>query len=217
LDRERFDWNFFKTILGQMEEKNVEISFRANDKIEYRIPESLILRKSDDPSKRDITVYDLIAHHAGLRYVNQDIYVNESGVEYVRTKFGFESAVRHNFNIQLNDSARLIEDLQYKLKIAQEKVNKYAERILAYETDRAGQKEKLKKRIAPFRAENNSFREQIKLLKTELNEFRQLNDSVISRLSILRKAPGEKSELDQTLKSELDWSAFDDLLDENEI
>lgn len=198
-----------------MEETKSDIGFRSKEKIEYRIPEGLILRKSDDPSKRDITVYDLIAHHAGLKYVEQDIYVNESGVEYVRTKFGFESAVRHNLNIQLNESARLIEDLQYKLKITQEKVDKYAERVLAHEAERLSQNKLIKKKLEPYRKENKSLREQIKLLKTELNEFRQLNESVISKLSSLKKVSGEKSLLDETIKSELDWSAFDDLEDVN--
>jgi hypothetical protein len=208
---------FSKTILGQMEEKKLEISFRANDKIEYRIPESLILRKSDDPSKRDITVYDLIAHHAGLRYVNQDIYVNQSGDEYVRTKFGFETAVKHNLHRRIEESDRLIDDLRYNLKIDKQKIDKYAERVLAYEADRVGQKKQIKKKLIPYNEENKRLREQIKLLKTELNEFKKINDSVISRLSNLRKGLSEKSELDETLKSELDWSAFDDLLDENEI
>lgn len=112
-----------------MEEIKSDIVFRSKDKIEYRVPENLILRKSDDPSNRDITVYDLIAHHAGLKYVEQDIYINELGVEYVRTKFGFESAVRHNLNIRLDESTRVLGDLHYRLKISEEKLNKYAKRV----------------------------------------------------------------------------------------
>lgn len=198
-----------------MEEIKSDIVFRSKDKIEYRVPENLILRKSDDPSSRDITVYDLIAHHAGLKYVEQDIYINELGVEYVRTKFGFESAVRHNLNIRLDESTRVLGDLHYRLKISEEKLNKYAKRVLAYQADRAGQKEKSKKRNILFDEESKSLREQIKLLKTKLNMFRHFDESAINKLSSFKKVPDEKSLSTETIKSELDWSAFDDLEDVN--
>lgn len=198
-----------------MEEIKSDIVFRSKDKIEYRVPENLILRKSDDPSNRDITVYDLIAHHAGLKYVEQDIYINELGVEYVRTKFGFESAVRHNLNIRLDESTRVLGDLHYRLKISEEKLNKYAKRVLAYQADRAGQKEKSKKRNILFDEESKSLREQIKLLKTKLNMFRHFDESAINKLSSFKKVPDEKSLSTETIKSELDWSAFDDLEDVN--
>lgn len=198
-----------------MEEIKSDIVFRSKDKIEYRVPENLILRKSDDPSNRDITVYDLIAHHAGLKYVEQDIYINELGVEYVRTKFGFESAVRHNLNIRLDESTRVLGDLHYRLKISEEKLNKYAKRVLAYQADRAGQKEKSKKRNIHFDEESKSLREQIKLLKTKLNMFRHFDESAINKLSSFKKVPDEKSLSTETIKSELDWSAFDDLEDVN--
>lgn len=198
-----------------MEEIKSDIVFRSKDKIEYRVPENLILRKSDDPSNRDITVYDLIAHHAGLKYVEQDIYINELGVEYVRTKFGFESAVRHNLNIRLDESTRVLGDLHYRLKISEEKLNKYAKRVLAYQADRAGQKEKSKKRNILFDEESKSLREQIKLLKTKLNMFRHFDESAINKLSSFKKVPDEKSLQTETIKSELDWSAFDDLEDVN--
>lgn len=198
-----------------MEEIKSDIVFRSKDKIEYRVPENLILRKSDDPSNRDITVYDLIAHHAGLKYVEQDIYINELGVEYVRTKFGFESAVRHNLNIRLDESTRVLGDLHYRLKISEEKLNKYAKRVLAYQADRAGQKEKSKKRNILFDEESKSLREQIKLLKTKLNMFRHFDESAINKLSSFKKVPDEKSLQTETIKSGLDWSAFDDLEDVN--
>jgi hypothetical protein len=102
---------------------------KPNERIKARIPDGLIIKKSADPSTRDITIYDLIAHYVGLRYVRRDIYEDESGEEYIRTKYGFQSSIQYNQNIQIIKSDQLIDELQYKLKTATEKAGKYGEII----------------------------------------------------------------------------------------
>jgi hypothetical protein len=188
-----------------------EIETTTNERIEYRIPDGLILKKSDDKLTRDITVYDLIAHYVGLRYVGQDIYINESGDEYIRTKYGFESAIRYNQNIKISESDRLIDELQYKLKIAKEKADKYSEIIKVLEAKSKDQKEKLIKMTQPFRDENESLRQEVKLLRRELTEFKQINESVIGRLTRLIKQANERTSSEDSNKNELDWSAYYDL------
>ncbi len=193
-----------------------EIETTTNERIKYRIPDGLILKKSDDKLTRDITVYDLIAHYIGLIYVGQDIYVNEAGDEYVRTKYGFESAIRYNQNIKISESDRLIDELQYKLKIAKEKADKYSEIIKVLEAKSREQKEKLKKLTRPFQDENESLRQEVKLLRRELTEFKQINESVIGKLTRLIKQASERTSTEDSNKSELDWSAYYDLLDDND-
>jgi hypothetical protein len=188
-----------------------EIETTTNERIEYRIPDGLILKKSDDKLTRDITVYDLIAHYVGLRYVGQDIYINESGDEYIRTKYGFESAIRYNQNIKISESDRLIDELQYKLKIAKEKADTYSEIIKVLEAKSKDQKEKLIKMTQPFRDENESLRQEVKLLRRELTEFKQINESVIGRLTRLIKQANERTSSEDSNKNELDWSAYYDL------
>ena len=193
-----------------------EIETRTNERIEYRIPDGLILQKSDDTLTRDITVYDLIAHHVGLSYVGQDIYVNESGDEYVRTKYGFESAIRYNQNIKILESERLIDELQYKLKIAREKADQYGEIIKVLEAKSRERKEKIKTLTRPFQDENEGLRQEIKLLKRELTEFKQINESVINKLTKLVNQTNERTSTENSNKSELDWSTYNDLLDDND-
>ena len=193
-----------------------EINTTTNERIEYRIPDGLILKKSDDKLTRDITVYDLIAHYVGLKYVGQDIYINESGDEYVRTKYGFESAIRYNQNIRILESDRQIDELQYKLKIAKEKADKYSEIIKVLEAKSRERKDKLKKMTRPFQDENESLRQEIKLLKRELTDFKQINESVIGKLTRLIKQANERTSSEDSNKNELDWSAYNDLLDDND-
>ncbi|QOI98522.1 MAG: hypothetical protein HRU69_13945 [Flammeovirgaceae bacterium] len=199
-----------------MTDIKLEIETRTNERIEYRIPDGLILMKSDDQSTRDITVYDLIAHHVGLSYVGQDIYVNESGEEYIRTKYGFESAIRYNQNIKILESERLIDELQYKLKIAREKTEKYGEIIKVLEAKSREQKEKLKKVTSPFQDENEALRQEIKQLIRELPEFKQINESVIGKLKRLIKQANERTSTESSNKSKLDWSTYNDLLADND-
>lgn len=189
-----------------------ELENRTNERIGYRIPDGLIIKKSDDNLTRDITVYDLIAHYAGLRHVRQDIYVNEAGDEYVRTKYGFELATRYNQNIRISESDKLIDELQYKLKIAQEKADKYAEIIKVLEAKSREQKEKLKKLSRPFQDENESLKQELKLLRKVLTDLKQMNESVLGKLTRLIKQANERISTADSNKRELDWSAYHDLL-----
>lgn|SRR5690606_1439454 len=199
-----------------MTDMKSELDTWTNERIQYRIPDGLILKKSDDKLTRDVTVYDLIAHYVGLTHVGQDIYVNEVGEEYVRTKYGFESAIRYNQNIKISESDRLIEELQYKLKIVKEKADKYSEIIRVLEAKSRERKEKIKKLTQPFLDENESLRREIKLLKSELTEYKQTNESVIGKLTRLVKQTNERTSTADSSKSELDWSTYSDLLDDND-
>lgn len=191
-----------------------EIETTTNERIEYRIPDGLILKKSDDRLTRDITVYDLIAHYIGLRHVGQDIYINECGDEYIRTKYGFESAIRYNQNIKILESDRQIDELEYKLKMAKEKADKYYEIIKVLEAKSRERKDKLKKMTRPFQDENESLRQEIKWLKRELTDFKQTNESVINKLTRLIKQANERTSLEDANKSDLDWSAYNYPLDD---
>lgn len=190
---------------------------RTNERIEYRIPDGLILKKSDDQSTRDITVYDLIAHYVGLSYVGQDIYVNESGEEYIRTKYGFESTIRYHQNIKIGESERLIDDLLYKLKTAKVKIEQYGEIIKVHEAKSSERKEKLKTLVQPFQTENESLRHEIKLLKKQLADFKNANEYVVGKLTRLFNKTNEETSTQKSNKSELDWSTYNDLLDDNDV
>jgi hypothetical protein len=189
---------------------------KINERIEDRIPNGLILKISDDQSTRDITVYDLIAHYAGLRYVGQDIYINESGEEYIRTKYGFQTATRYNQNIQILESERLTEELQYKLKIAKEKADKYGEIIKVLEAKSKERKKKLEKMTQPFQDEYETLRQEIKLLKRELTDFKQVNESVIGKLTRLVNQAKERDDTEKSVSDKLDWSTYNDIFDDKE-
>jgi hypothetical protein len=194
-----------------------EIETRTNERIEYRIPDGLILKISDDKSTRVITVYDLIAHYVGLRYVGQDIYINETGEEYIRTKYGFESAIRSNQNIKIAASEKLIDDLQYQLKTAKAKVETYREIIKVLEAKSRERKEKLKTLVLPFQEENELLRHEIKLLKKQLADFKNTNENVVGKLTRLINQTKVETSTEQSKKSELDWSKYNDLFDDNDV
>ncbi|MBY0434681.1 MAG: hypothetical protein K2U26_11275 [Cyclobacteriaceae bacterium] len=200
-----------------MTDVKLDTDTRTNERIEYRIPDGLIIKKSDDHSTRDISVYDLIAHYAGLRYVGQDIYVNESGEEYIRTKYGLELAIRYNQNIKILESDRLIDDLEYKLKIAREKVDQYGEIIKVLEAKSKERKEKLRKLAQPFQDENEALRQEIKSLNRKLTEFKQINESVIGKLTRLLNQAKDTTDTEKSVVDKLDWSAYNDMFDDKEL
>jgi hypothetical protein len=190
---------------------------KSNERIEARIPDGLILKKSVDPSTRDVTIYDLIAHYVGLRYVRKDIYVDESGEEYIRTKYGFQSSIQYNQNIQIIKSDRLIDELQYKFKIAKEKADQYGEIIKILEAKNRERKEKLEKLFRLFQDENETLRQEIKQLKRELAEFKQATESIIGKLTRLINQTKDKPGIEKSTSTELDWSTYNDIFDDKEL
>jgi hypothetical protein len=82
----------------------MKTEYTMNDRIEDRIPEALILIKRGDISSTDISAYDLIANYYGLRPRGRDIYIDYCGKEFVRTKYGFQPALRENLAAQLSKS-----------------------------------------------------------------------------------------------------------------
>jgi phage shock protein A len=77
---------------------------KMNERIQDRIPDALIIIKKGDLSPTDLSVYDIIARHYGLRYKGRDIYIDYWGNEFVRTKYGFQPALRENLAAQLAES-----------------------------------------------------------------------------------------------------------------
>lgn len=82
----------------------METDNKRNDRVEDRIPEALIILKKGDKSPRDLSVYDIIANYYGLRPKGRDIYIDYCGKEFVRTKYGFQPALRENLVAQLAES-----------------------------------------------------------------------------------------------------------------
>jgi len=191
-----------------------DTQYKNNDRLEDRIPPALMLTITTEHSSKEISVYDLLAQYLGLRHLHKDIYVNESGEEYIRTRYGFQSAMRYNQNIKISEHERLVEELEYKLKIAKEKSEQYTEIIKALEVKSKERKEKLKKMTRPFQFENEALRREIKSLKKELNEFKQVNESVINKLTKLTKQTKNMSDIESS--SKLDWSSYNDIFDDKE-
>jgi tRNA/tmRNA/rRNA uracil-C5-methylase (TrmA/RlmC/RlmD family) len=193
---------------------DTDAQYKNNDRLEDRIPAALMLTITTEQVSKEISVYDLLANHLGLRYLHKDIYVNEAGEEYIRTRYGFQSAIRYNQNVKISESEHLIAELEYKLKIAKEKTEQFAEIIKALEAKSKERKEKLKKMTRPFQFENEALRREIKSLKKELNEFKQVNESVINKLTKLSKQTNDTSDIESS--SKLDWSSYTDIFDDKE-
>ncbi|MBS1508691.1 MAG: hypothetical protein JSS79_18795 [Bacteroidetes bacterium] len=75
-----------------------------NERIADRIPKALVVIKKGKQSHRDITVYDFIACYYGLRPLHGDIYLDFCGNQFIRTKYGFQPAIRENIVKKLEDS-----------------------------------------------------------------------------------------------------------------
>ena len=91
-----------------------------------------------------------------------------------------------------------------------------SEIIKVFEAKSRERKEKIKKLTRPFHDENEGLRQEIKLLKRELTEFKQINESVINKLTRLVNQSNERTSTENSNKSELDWSTYNDLLDDND-
>ena len=102
------------------------------------------------------------------------------------------------------------------MKIAREKADQYGEIIKVLEAKSRERKEKIKTLTRPFQDENEGLRQEIKLLKRELTEFKQINESVINKLTKLVNQTNERTSTENSNKSELDWSTYNDLLDDND-
>lgn len=192
-----------------------ELNTKATERMEETIPDGLILKIKTNQSIKEVSVYDLIAYYIGLNFINQDIYVNESGEEFIRTRYGFQPAVRYNQNIKIIAQEKLIDELQYKLKFTKEKADRYAEMIKLFEAKSRLQKTKTKKLAIPFVDENEALRQENKLLKQTLHEFKQVNESILTKLTRLLNQTNEMNTSEQSSNSDLDWSTFDDVLNYN--
>ena len=78
-------------------------------------------------------------------------------------------------------------------------------------------KEKLRKLARPFQDENEALRQEIKLLNRKLIEFKQINESVIGKLTRLLNQAKDTTDTEKSLSTELDWSNYNDILDDKEL
>ncbi|MBI3220806.1 MAG: hypothetical protein HYZ44_14925, partial [Bacteroidetes bacterium] len=104
-----------------------------NERIEYRIPEGLILKKSTHPAERDVTIFDALAVYAGLRHVRRNIYVDSQKNEYCVTKFGFCPTEQYNPALQVSEFKGENEILKSKWKSATKKVKLLEEALIRQE------------------------------------------------------------------------------------
>ncbi len=187
-----------------------------NERIEEPVPAALMLKIKTGEAIREVSIYDLIANFIGLNLLRQDIYVDESGEEFIRTKYGFHPATRYNHNLKIKMCEQLIDELKYKLKIAKEKEERYEKMIEILEAKNHEKNEKLKMVTLPFVDQNNDLKKQNKLLRQELNEFKQITDSIMRKLTRLTDKADLNEDIEQTSASDLDWSNFDTALGYND-
>jgi hypothetical protein len=60
------------------------------------------------------------------------------------------------------------------------------------------------------------LRQEIKQLKRELTDFKQVNGSVVGKLTRLINQTKDETDIEKSTLSELDWSIYNDLLDDKE-
>lgn len=152
-----------------------------NERIQYRIPPGLILKKSTDPAMRDVTIFDVLAHYAGLQYVRQDIYADPLRNEYIITKYGFEPAVKHNLTLQVDKLHRLRDKLQYELKVAVKKAENYVGTIKLLEARNKELKEKLKRAGITSPAEHLGVDRNSSGMKKEWVAVKPINEAVAQK------------------------------------
>ena len=97
------------------------------------------------------------------------------------------------------------------------KIEQYGEIIKVHEAKSSERKEKLKTLVQPFQTENESLRHEIKLLKKQLADFKNANEYVVGKLTRLFNKTNEETSTQKSNKSELDWSTYNDLLDDNDV
>lgn len=221
---------------------NTEVNQQSimNERIEYRIPEGLILRKSTHPAERDVTIFDALAVYAGLCHVRRNIYVDSQKNEYIITKFGFRPAEQYNPQLQtyaincerqalLNKvrhaqkKSQLLEEALIRLEDQleeiqfQQKANEDKRCYLQEKEDalRAKERELIarEKKTAPVLMEENTVRKsEEKKGVSERNPVKQAHPVQPQPKNPVMMQAAPKPALDIPLSADLDWTDFNDLL-----
>lgn len=197
-------------------ESTEEINPRHNDRVENYVPDALIYRRADEIFSRHVTVYDFIAIHVGLTHVRQDIYRNQAGMEFIRTKYGFRPSVQYNLSHRVWDLKRQVEELEYELKQERQQVRKAEQELKDYIEKSKERLRKAKSVFEPLNKENKRLRVELKALRTGLRQFMQMEDAVIDRLiHLCRSTPG-KDEVPISDLPEHNWDVYLQNFDESE-
>ncbi|MCE2996361.1 MAG: hypothetical protein ACK5RG_18325 [Cyclobacteriaceae bacterium] len=211
-----------------------------NERIEYRIPEGLILKKSTHPAERDVTIFDALAVYAGLRHVRRNIYADAQKNEYFVTKFGFRPTEQYNPQLQTYEINRERQALLTKVKHAQQKSQLLEEALLRLEDQlediqfqqRANEEKRCylqekedalrekerelqerEKKAAPFlMAHNDPRRSEEKKITNERDSVKQANSAQPQPKNPVMMQATQKPAPDKPLSTDLDWTAFNDLL-----
>jgi hypothetical protein len=197
-----------------MKFKNPNRHYRCNERIGNTIPSGLILKKADEETLRDISVYDVIAWHAGLTCLRDDIYVSESGEEFIRTRFGFQPADQYNHNVLQAESDEWIKELERKLKVANKRIEEQQNRIKRLEERDKEWKEREDDRIKLHAAEVDRMRDTIDLLRLQLYGSKKIAESI--KIKPVTKRTEDKTEWKVSGISDLDWSAYNDIVSDSE-
>lgn len=122
--------SIFKNLFNKEEEKNQEPEDNFN-KLLRKIDRD---RYNNEGSKNIYlnpeTAYDIIAIINKFEHEKLNIYIDENGERWIRTRYGFESTTIHNKNFeisQLKDEIKARENEIYNLKLRYEKMLKVVE------------------------------------------------------------------------------------------
>lgn len=159
------------------------IEFRFGDYVELHdyIPPSLIIRKGINETERDITIFDLIAKVNKLEYCERNVYQNNRGNYFIRTKYGFQPMVAYNKGLQLRDKNNLIEGLNADLinlesdnKLLVEKIQSLQLELQEKRNELINQKkyEALNQKVENIRNQMEEFRLMYTQKKQEVKELK---------------------------------------------
>lgn len=181
-----------------------------NERMQTPIPDRLILKKGDGSSSGDITVYDLIAYHIGLSHRKHDIYVSQSGEEFIRNKFGFRPIRQHNLSLYVRELKRKVEELEYKLKMVKRQLENCQQASIQQAEKNKERLNKAKSVFDPLQKENKRLRQEMKALKNGLRRFMQMNESVIDKLMLMSHCKEEERDAIELNFKDFDWSSYDE-------
>jgi prefoldin subunit 5 len=164
------------------------------------IPEGLIIKKAEENSGEEVSVFDLIAFYAKLKKLKKDIYANSQGEEFIRNEYGFQPATRLNLKLQVERLGKKIEKIEADLQNVNKDKENLAKTITTLtktlelkEAQLCYYKEHYNRSIAPIKKENDYLKNYLKALKQELNEYKQVSNSIVNKLTKLEERSQEEA------------------------
>jgi hypothetical protein len=181
---------------------------QLNERVENHVPDELIYKRAGEAFSRHVTVYDFIACHIGLTHVHKDIYRNQNGMEFIRTKYGFRPSIQYNLSLRVWDLKRQVEELEYKVKLGRKEVLQAEQELKLYIEKSKEKIRKAKSVFEPLSKENKRLRQELKALRMGLKQFMQMEDSVIDRLIHQCRPNPAKDEVAIADLPDHDWAAY---------